>query len=62
MLAHPQLAARQRWFDVDSPVGPLEAFHHPMNIVGLERPSARVPELGEHTDQVLAELGLSRAM
>jgi len=62
VLDHPQLAARQRWFDVDSPVGPLQALHHPLNIVGLERPASRVPELGEHTAQVLAELGLSRAM
>jgi crotonobetainyl-CoA:carnitine CoA-transferase CaiB-like acyl-CoA transferase len=62
VLAHPQLAARERWFDVDSPVGALQAFQHPMNIEGLERPSSRVPALGEHTDQVLAELGLSRAI
>jgi crotonobetainyl-CoA:carnitine CoA-transferase CaiB-like acyl-CoA transferase len=58
VLHHPQLAARERWFDVDSPVGELRAMHHPMNIVGLERPPMRVPELGEHTEQVLAELGL----
>jgi len=62
VLAHPQLAARERWFDIDSPVGALQAFQHPMNIEGLERPSSRVPALGEHTDQVLAEVGLSRAM
>jgi crotonobetainyl-CoA:carnitine CoA-transferase CaiB-like acyl-CoA transferase len=58
VLGHPQLAARERWFDVDSPVGTLRAFHHPMNIVGLERPPARVPALGEHTDEVLRELGI----
>jgi itaconate CoA-transferase len=58
LLGHPQLAARERWFDVESPVGELRAFHHPMNIVGLERPAMRVPELGEHTREVLEELGL----
>ena len=58
VLQHPQLEARQRWFDIDSPVGELRAFHHPMNIVDLPRPRTRVPELGEHTQQVLAELGL----
>ncbi|HEY2596832.1 MAG TPA: CaiB/BaiF CoA-transferase family protein, partial [Chloroflexota bacterium] len=42
VLNHPQLEARGRWFDVDSPVGDLRAFHHPMNIVGLERPPMRV--------------------
>jgi crotonobetainyl-CoA:carnitine CoA-transferase CaiB-like acyl-CoA transferase len=60
VLDHPQLAARERWFDIDSPVGELRAFHHPMNIVGLERPPMRVPGLGEHTDEVLRELGLPR--
>ena len=58
VLAHPQLAARQRWFDIASPVGDLRAFHHPMNIVGLDRPATAVPELGQHTDEVLRELGL----
>ena len=56
---HPQLAARGRWFDIDSPVGELRAFHHPMNIAGLARPPMRVPALGEHTQEVLAELGLA---
>jgi crotonobetainyl-CoA:carnitine CoA-transferase CaiB-like acyl-CoA transferase len=59
VLDHPQLAARERWFDIDSPVGELRAFHHPMNIVGLDRPPMRVPALGEHTNEVLRELGLS---
>jgi itaconate CoA-transferase len=62
VIAHEQLAARGRWFDVPSPVGELRALHHPFNIEELERPAGKVPELGEHTDQVLAELGLSRAM
>ncbi len=59
VLEHPQLAARERWFNIDSPVGELRAFHHPMNIVGLDRPPMRVPALGEHTQQILRELGLS---
>jgi crotonobetainyl-CoA:carnitine CoA-transferase CaiB-like acyl-CoA transferase len=59
VLAHPQLAARGRWFDIPSPVGELRAFHHPMNISGLDRPSGAVPSLGEHTHEVLGELGLA---
>jgi itaconate CoA-transferase len=58
VLQHPQLEARGRWFGIDSPVGELRAFHHPMNIVNLERPRMRVPALGEHTAEVLCELGL----
>lgn len=62
VLEHAQLAARGRWFDVPSPVGDVRALHHPFNISGLPRPAGAIPALGEHTDQVLAELGLSRAM
>ena len=58
VLHHPQLAARERWFAVDSEVGPLRALHHPLNIAGLPRPPSAVPKLGEHTAEVLAELGL----
>jgi crotonobetainyl-CoA:carnitine CoA-transferase CaiB-like acyl-CoA transferase len=62
VIEHGQLTARERWFDVPSPVGPLRALHHPFNIGGLARPAGAVPALGEHTDQVLGELGLKRAM
>jgi len=58
VLRHPQLAARGRWFDIPSPVGELRALHHPMNIDGLPRPLGSIPALGEHTAEVLAELGL----
>ena len=57
VLHHPQLDARGRWFDITSPVGALRALHHPLNIAGLPRPAGSVPELGEHTAEVLAELG-----
>jgi len=58
VLSHPQLEARGRWFDIPSPVGSLRALHHPLNIVGMPRPAGAVPALGEHTEEVLAELGL----
>jgi crotonobetainyl-CoA:carnitine CoA-transferase CaiB-like acyl-CoA transferase len=58
VLSHPQLAARGRWFAIPSPVGELRALHHPLNISGLSRPAGGVPALGQHTEEVLAELGL----
>jgi itaconate CoA-transferase len=59
VLRHPQLAARERWFDIPSPAGPLRALHHPLNITNLPRPAGAIPSLGEHTDEVLTELGLT---
>ncbi len=59
LLAHPQLAARGRWLEVDSPSGPIRALAHPLNLAGLPRPAGAVPGLGEHTDEVRRELGLA---
>ena len=54
---HPQLAARDRWRQVDSPVGCLPALVPP----GLPQATpiriSPIPALGEHTDKILAELG-----
>jgi itaconate CoA-transferase len=54
--AHPQLAARDRWRDVDSPVGPLRSLRPPVTSRETAVAMGRVPELGEHTEAVLAEL------
>ena len=56
-LDHPQLAARQRWRDVQSPAGPLRALIPPINLKGAELPMGAVPALGEHTAAILSELG-----
>ncbi len=54
---HPQLKARGRWVDVDTPAGPMPALLPP----GVPNTySARmdgVPALGQHTDAILAEIG-----
>jgi crotonobetainyl-CoA:carnitine CoA-transferase CaiB-like acyl-CoA transferase len=59
--AHPQLRARRRWVDIDSPAGKIPALLPP----GFDRASAaapgRVPALGEHTDSILASMGCSDA-
>ena len=56
-LNHPQLEARDRWREVGSPVGPLRALLPPATMSGVEPTMAAVPEVGEHTDRILAELG-----
>jgi itaconate CoA-transferase len=59
VLVHPHLAARDRWRHVDTPVGPVPALLPPAVISGYQPPMGAVPGLGQHTDSVLAELGLS---
>ncbi len=58
---HPQLAARDRWRAIDSPVGPLPALLPPVNIAGVTPRLGPVPRLGEHTAAILAELGYDEA-
>ena len=52
---HPQLRARDRWRDVDSPVGPVRSLLPPVTVPGREPAMGAVPALGEHTDAVRAE-------
>ncbi|KQV99806.1 CaiB/BaiF CoA-transferase family protein [Rhizobacter sp. Root1221] len=55
--AHPQLQARSRWRDVGTPAGAVPAMLPP----GTWNEGPRmdpVPSLGQHTDAILAELGL----
>lgn len=56
--AHPQLQARQRWREVDSPVGRLPTLLPPGSWAEGPRLDA-VPALGQHTDAILAELGVA---
>lgn len=58
---HPQLVDRNRWREVDSPVGKVRALAPPFGIAGLEPRMDAVPSVGEHTDAVLAELGYDAA-
>ncbi|MFF5229934.1 CaiB/BaiF CoA transferase family protein [Dactylosporangium sp. NPDC000521] len=61
LLEHPQLLARARWRDVGSPAGMLRQLLPPALPDGLEPPLGPIPALGEHTEMVLAELGLDKA-
>ncbi|MEV6176722.1 CaiB/BaiF CoA-transferase family protein [Streptomyces sp. NPDC052016] len=60
LAEHPQLAARERWRDVDSPVGPLRALLPPITLPGgAEARMGAVPALGEHTGAVLRAVGMT---
>ena len=55
--AHPQLEARDRWREVQTPAGPIRALVPPATIDGSSPVMGAVPALGADTDAVLAELG-----
>jgi crotonobetainyl-CoA:carnitine CoA-transferase CaiB-like acyl-CoA transferase len=57
LWAHPQLAARGRWRDVDTPAGPVPALLPPGLPAAADSPMGAVPTVGQHTDAILAELG-----
>ncbi|MGV9869611.1 CaiB/BaiF CoA transferase family protein [Rhodococcus koreensis] len=59
LIDHPQLSERGRWREVDTAAGPVRAVLPPMTFTDVELPMGPVPALGEHTDAVLSELGLT---
>ncbi|WP_406276729.1 CoA transferase [Nocardia sp. NBC_00881] len=61
VVAHPHLTARNRWREVDSPVGPVTTVLPPPIIAGSEPVLGPIPDLGEHTEQVLGALGLDES-
>ena len=58
---HPQLKARERWENIDSPVGELPALLPPGRNNRYDYRMDAVPGLGQHTDAILHELKLSDA-
>ncbi|MBC7649981.1 MAG: CoA transferase, partial [Vitreoscilla sp.] len=57
--AHPQLKARHRWRDVDTPAGPVAALLPPGSWQHSEPRMDAVPALGQHTDAILSGQGYS---
>lgn len=59
LVEHPQLAARDRWRQVATPGGVVQGLLPPMTFADVELPMGAVPALGQHTEAILAELGLA---
>lgn len=59
VMAHPQLAHNRLVTEVGSPVGPIPTIGSPIGIDGARPELGPVPALGEHTREVLEELGLA---
>jgi len=57
-LHHPQLSERDVWREVGTPGGPVRALLPPVRMDGVEPVMGDVPALGQHTDDVLEELGV----
>jgi itaconate CoA-transferase len=53
--AHPQLEARDRWREVDTPGGQVRTLLPPVTVPGREPAMGAVPAPGQHTDSILAE-------
>jgi itaconate CoA-transferase len=56
-LTHPALIERDRWAEVEIPGGSMRSLLPPVQLDGVDARLDPVPRPGEHTDQILAELG-----
>ena len=61
LWAHPQLAARQRWVQVNTPAGPVPALLPPGAPDAADVRMDAIPAVGQHSEGILRELGLSAA-
>lgn len=58
-IHHPQLQMRDRWREVNSPVGPIKTLIPPVTFDGIDYVLNPIPKVGEHTQLILKELGFS---
>ena len=58
---HPQLQARNRWQEISTPIGKVPALLPPGKNNQFTYRMDPVPEIGEHTNAILKELGLEDA-
>ncbi len=60
-LDHPQLATRDRWRAVASPVGALQMLKPPVIMADVEPRMDPIPAVGAHTEAILRSLGYDDA-
>ena len=53
---HDQLRARDRFVTTELPTGSFDTYRSPFNIDGVEGAAPKVPALGDHDPELLAEL------
>jgi itaconate CoA-transferase len=58
---HAQLRARNRWAEVDTPAGKVQALLPPGVPASFDPRMDPIPAIGQHTDAILDELGYDRA-
>jgi crotonobetainyl-CoA:carnitine CoA-transferase CaiB-like acyl-CoA transferase len=59
LWAHPQLQARGRWRDIETPAGQVPALLPPGQTDAHMGP---IPRVGQHNQSILAELGMADAV
>lgn len=59
LWGHDQLKARDRWVQVGSPVGPIPAMLPPGSNDSFDYRMDEIPAVGQHTEAILTELGIS---
>ncbi|MBM7599461.1 itaconate CoA-transferase [Virgibacillus halotolerans] len=55
---HPQLQVRNRWKEVNSPVGLIKTLIPPVTFDDIEHVMGDIPKIGEHNRSILKELGV----
>ena len=60
VIHDPQMEAMNAWTEIDGPEGPFRTLNTPFDIAGADvGPRGPAPKTGQHTHEVLQELGLS---
>lgn len=55
-IEHPQLKYRNRWRDIDSPVGKVKMLIPPVTFNNIDFQMNEIPRVGQHNESILNEL------